>query len=355
MKHSVKQFYRILRSYLIGWLLAVLLWNMLSFMGGIKMSFVDISLVSRTSIGVVAWLFQGTLFGLLQWIIEFKLKKRKSFLVSQVISIALQILMSFFVIICVYLFATQTGYIERSLTLEEFINGIQGFWVIIVYALLVNFAINFIRYLDLVVGRGNLLKMMKGVFYIPKEQHKIFMFLDLKGSTTIAEKLGHIKYSSFIQDCFHDLAIVEDYDAQIYQYVGDEAVLVWDLQNGVKGANCIQAFFEFNNLMKRRKRYYQKKYKIQPEFKAGIHSGVVVATEVGLIKKELAYHGDTINITARLEEECNKQKQSLIVSKDVVDQLDSSSNYDCDYLGEVSLRGKRNVVEIYCVNLKKAS
>ena len=47
------------------------------------------------------------------------------------------------------------------------------------------------------------------------------MFLDLVGSTKIAERLGHKTYSRFIRHCFHDLTdIVLRYKAEIYQYVG---------------------------------------------------------------------------------------------------------------------------------------
>ena len=43
---------------------------------------------------------------------------------------------------------------------------------------------------------------MTGYYQKPKEESKIFMFLDLQSSSKIAELLGHEKYSDFIQDCF---------------------------------------------------------------------------------------------------------------------------------------------------------
>ena len=73
--------------------------------------------------------------------------------------------------------------------------------------------------------------MMTGKFYKPREENRIFMFVDLKGSTTIAEKIGHKKYSLLLQDCFRDFSIVAKYNAQIYQYVGDEVVVSWKAEN----------------------------------------------------------------------------------------------------------------------------
>jgi adenylate cyclase len=43
------------------------------------------------------------------------------------------------------------------------------------------------------------------------------MFLDLKGSTTHAERLGHVQFSELIQDCFIDLTVVIDHQALVYQ------------------------------------------------------------------------------------------------------------------------------------------
>jgi len=51
--------------------------------------------------------------------------------------------------------------------------------------------------------------------------------------------------------------------------------------------------------------YYLSKYGRVPVFKAGIHGGKVMALEVGSVKKELAYLGDIVNTTARIQGECN--------------------------------------------------
>ena len=52
------------------------------------------------------------------------------------------------------------------------------------------------------------------------------MFLDLKSSTHLAETLEHVTCSRLIQDCYAELtAPLLDYNAQVYQYVGDEVVV----------------------------------------------------------------------------------------------------------------------------------
>jgi adenylate cyclase len=92
----------------------------------------------------------------------------------------------------------------------------------------------FITEIDRKLGKGNLWLVMTGRFFKPREEERIFMFLDLKASTTIAEKIGHYKFSLLIQDCFSDISVVERYEAEVYQYVGDEVVLTWKAKQDLK-------------------------------------------------------------------------------------------------------------------------
>jgi adenylate cyclase len=57
-------------------------------------------------------------------------------------------------------------------------------------------------------GQGVLLSFLLGKYHRPKEEDRIFMFIDLTSSTTYAESLGHLRYSELIQDCFFDLTDV---------------------------------------------------------------------------------------------------------------------------------------------------
>mgnify|MGYP000553136404 FL=1 len=142
------------------------------------------------------------------------------------------------------------------------------------------------------------------------------MFLDLKSSTSYAEEHGHLKYSRLIQDCFYDLAdIVVKRNALVYQYVGDEVVLTWDVEEGVKDNNCINTFFEFDRALKKRAEYYLKNYGRNSEFKSGIHYGEAVITELGGVKKEIAFHGDTLNTASRIQSVCNEMKKCLFFGK----------------------------------------
>jgi adenylate cyclase len=176
------------------------------------------------------------------------------------------------------------------------------------------------------------------------------MFMDLKSSTTYAEKLGHIKYSELIQDCFFDLTdIVEKNDANIYQYVGDEVVLSWELNKGLKNNYCINVYYDYMNVIRGRSKYYEKKYGMVPEFKAGISSGFATVAEVGELKKELAYHGDVLNTASRIQGVCNKYNKSLLISEELEKDLNLDSNFKTELIGSIELKGKFQPVGIYSV------
>lgn len=200
-------------------------------------------------------------------------------------------------------------------------------------------------------GQGVLLNFLLGKYHKPKEDKRIFMFMDLKSSTTYAEKLGHIKYSQLIQDCFFDLTdIVLSYEAKIYQYVGDEVVLSWDVDKGINHENCLKTFFAYDNLLKSKSAYYKNKYGVVPEFKAGLNLGAVTVAEVGEIKKELAYHGDVLNTASRIQSTCNEYQKKILVSEQIKTLFEKQPTYGFEFLGDIILRGKEKSVNIYAVN-----
>ncbi|WP_179346408.1 adenylate/guanylate cyclase domain-containing protein [Winogradskyella ursingii] len=225
------------------------------------------------------------------------------------------------------------------------------FWLVTAYFILCSLFFSFIRISNNKFGRGVILNMLLGRYRKPREVERILMFIDLKSSTTIAEKLGHLEYSKFIQDCFYYLnRTVDKYNAEIYQYVGDEAVLTWRVPQGFKRLNCLRIFFEYDRKLKKHSKYYIKKYGVVPEFKAGVHCGKIIITEVGTIKKELAYHGDVINTTSRIQELCNDYNESLLVSEELLNHLNLSSKYKAESLGNELLEGKTESLKLFAIN-----
>jgi len=260
---------------------------------------------------------------------------------------------SFLFILIAYLtnfisFTISHGYIDFALYVKHVIS--VSFWPILFYVSLISILISITKQIDLKFGPGNLVNLLLGRFHKPRQDHRIFMFLDLKSSTTIAEKLGHIQFSRLIQDCFTDLTIVRDYKADIYQYVGDEVVLSWSTAHGLENLNCIKAYFKFQNLLESRSSFYKKKYGFVPFFKAGLNVGDVTIAEVGQIKREIAFHGDTLNTAARIEGKCNDYNKSLLFSQPFKELIEDKKELPINVVGEIMLRGKAQPLKIYSID-----
>ena len=225
-----------------------------------------------------------------------------------------------------------------------------NFVVILVYYTLCSFAFVSIREINRKFGPGNLRKLLAGTFYHPREIEIIVMFLDLKDSTTYAERLGHLEFGSLIQDCFIDMSVVTNFEAQFYQYVGDEAILLWDVAEGIENGNCLQAYFAFSHRLAERRDYYQSRYGLVPEFKAGVNIGLATVLEVGEIKREISYLGDVLNTAARIQGQCNVHGESLLISETLHNRLSSVPDHlDIDAIGMTELRGRAEAVSIYRV------
>ncbi|RZK01060.1 MAG: adenylate/guanylate cyclase domain-containing protein, partial [Flavobacterium sp.] len=165
------------------------------------------------------------------------------------------------------------------------------------------------------IGQEVLTNLLKGKYHSPKVEERIYMFLDMKSSTTIAERLGHTRYFEMLKQYFSDLSDpVITYNGEIYQYVGDEMVVSWKLSNGLLNNNCIKCFFAMKAAIAKRSEAYIKTFGLVPDFKAGFHSGKVTTGEIGVIKKEIIFTGDVLNTTARIQELCNHLEVPIIIS-----------------------------------------
>ena len=124
------------------------------------------------------------------------------------------------------------------------------------------------------LGQGVLSNFFTGKYHKPVEEERIYMFLDMRSSTTIAESLGHVKYFEMLKEYYSDLSDpIVKYSGEIYQYVGDEVIISWRLKSGLQNNNCIQCFFGMEQALKKQRRKYLDKFGVLPEFKAGFHLG----------------------------------------------------------------------------------
>lgn len=202
-------------------------------------------------------------------------------------------------------------------------------------------------------GQGVFLKLLKGKYYRPQVEMRIFMFLDIRGSTTIAERLGHVKWFELLNQFFNDITEpIVDTKGEIYQYVGDEVIVHWNIKSGLEKVNCINCFFEIKEKMDATAKEYLAEYGLVPQFKAAIHCGDVTIGEIGKIKKDIVFTGDVLNTTSRIQELCNELRVELLISDEVVNKIVSQDQFIFNPVGVIDLRGKEVPVSLYSVLTK---
>ncbi|UII28202.1 adenylate/guanylate cyclase domain-containing protein [Fulvivirga maritima] len=237
------------------------------------------------------------------------------------------------------------------------LKGEKTVYVLLVMAMLfIGFQIMLINFMLQTMkkfGTNNLFNILRGTYRSPKVENRIFLFIDLKSSTRYAESLGNIKYSNMIKDCIDEInMVVDEYDAEIYQYVGDEVVLTWKTDKVTNVPLYLDIFFAIEERILKRKEYYSKRYSMLPEFKGGIQGGNVTVTEIGNIKRDIAYHGDVLNTASRLQSICNDYNQKLLISKALYTTAKADDKYETVSLGEIQLKGKLQTVEVLSVKRK---
>lgn len=201
-----------------------------------------------------------------------------------------------------------------------------------------------IRLLGLRVLRNFLL----GRYQHPFEEERIFLFLDLVGSTTIAEKIGHLHYHSFLHDFIEDLEDpLLEHGGDVYQYVGDEVVVTWPVADARSNGRCLACHFAMVDAIGRARSRYEAAYGAAPSFRTGIHSGRIVAGEIGDRRKQIVFVGDVVNTASRVQAEAKAREKDLVVSGDLLARIDLPTEFEARPLGAVQPKGKERAVELF--------
>ena len=231
--------------------------------------------------------------------------------------------------------------------LKSFIGNF-AFWSVMIFIGAVLSVAIFFSEISEYLGNAVLYNFLFGKYHRPKQEIRIFMFLDMKSSTTIAEQMGHKKYFDLLKMYYSDMtnAILET-SGEIYQYVGDEIVVSWPEESGVYKNNCILCFVKISKAIEKNKEKYLDQFNLIPEFKAGFHIGEITTGEIGIIKKDIIYTGDVLNTTARIQTECNTYDTKTLISEELVNRLKAEDGFSFTQIGKLLLRGKKESVQLY--------
>lgn len=214
--------------------------------------------------------------------------------------------------------------------------GWSLFFYILAIATLALVAIQIAR----VIGPRIFGNMLIGRYHVPIEEKRIFLFIDLAGSTMLARQLGDLGVQRLLTRFFFDLGQpVAEHGGEIHAYIGDEVIVTWPFDKGTTDGRCVRCYFAIRDVLAAKADTYRNLFGVTPQIRAGLHGGPVVISECGDAKKSIVYFGDTMNTSARLEGEAKRLERDLIVSRELLLAMDLPTEFKAEPMEDVVLRG----------------
>ena len=225
--------------------------------------------------------------------------------------------------------------------------------IAIAFSLLLNliFALQMSR----LIGERTLLDILLGRYHRSRTEERFFLFVDIIGSTPLAERIGPDAVHRFLGEVFRLASdSIDDHRGEVYQYVGDEIVITWTVAEGRDGARPLACFFAIEQALAQAAPEFEREFGAAPRLRAALHAGPVIAGEVGGSRRAIVYHGDVMNTTSRIEHATRDLERQFLVSGDALERLADLDGIALDDLGLQRLRGRAEAVRVYAVTAKPA-
>jgi adenylate cyclase len=191
------------------------------------------------------------------------------------------------------------------------------------------------------IGIGTLKNLVTGRYVQPKSEQRTFLLIDMKDSTGMAERLGAVRFHELLNHFFRDIADAAlECEAEIHKYVGDEAILTWPGDAALADGQSLLCPFVARDFIAAQRGQYFEAFGAVPEFRAALHCGEIVAGEIGNIRREIAYVGDTLNVAARLLDAAKSTKHDILVSADLLKVATLPPGLKADELPMLTIRGR---------------
>ena len=201
------------------------------------------------------------------------------------------------------------------------------------------------------IGGRTLNKLLVGRYHRPVREERVFILVDIKGSTALAERLGDRQAHAFITSVFFDIdQPILEHGAEVYNYVGDQLIASWPLREGVDDARCVHCAMAIQDTLARRADDYRRTFDSAPGVRVVLHAGPVVAGECGGAKLAIVYLGDTLNTAARIEETAKAVGRDCLISDALLAQIDLPPSLGVEPLGSIQLRGRQQPITLHAIH-----
>jgi adenylate cyclase len=223
----------------------------------------------------------------------------------------------------------------------------QNFWFGFIYSAVVSVAVNVGFGIANIIGPRALRNFVTGRYHSPVEENRFVLFVDIAGSTGLAESLGGLAIHRLLDRTFRLLTLsVVDYRGEVLNYVGDEVIVTWPEREGAIDCRPLRCFVAMRDELARASSQLEREFGAAPRIRGSLHFGSVIIGEIGDVKRAIVFNGDVMNTAARLEELSRNVDGGFLASRAAMERFSSPPPFAVRDLGRLPIRGRADGIDV---------
>ncbi len=223
----------------------------------------------------------------------------------------------------------------------------QDTWTPILFSAVFAIALNLLFAITNIIGPRAFFHLITGRYHAPVEESRFVLFVDIAGSTTLAERFGSLGIHRFLDKTFRSLTgPIIDFRGEVLNYVGDEIIVTWSAASGAVDARPLRCFLAMRETLQKLQVKFEQEFGVAPRIRGSLHFGPVIVGEIGDIKRAIVFNGDVMNTAARLEELSRNVEGGFVASRAAIEQFKSPPPVALQDLGVREIRGRTGSVAV---------
>jgi adenylate cyclase len=231
-----------------------------------------------------------------------------------------------------------------------------AFWQGFLYSAAVSVLFNLGFAITNLIGARSFLNFLTGRYHTPVEENRFVLFVDIAGSTGLAEQLGGVAIHRLLDRTFRLLTrSVVDYRGEVLNYVGDEVIVTWPERDGAIDCRPLRCFMAMRKDIATASGQLAREFGAAPRIRGSLHFGPVIVGEIGDVKRAIVFNGDVMNTAARLEELSRKVDGGFLASRAAMERFGSAPPVAVRDLGRLEIRGRADGIDVVGIDAPVAA
>ena len=223
----------------------------------------------------------------------------------------------------------------------------KNIWIAIIYSVALLILANLVFGIANIIGPRAFRNFITGRYHSPMEENRFVLFVDIAGSTGLAERLGGVGIHRFLDRTFRLLTVaVVDYRGEVLGYVGDEVIVTWQESSGAIDCRPLRCFMAMREELAHASNQMEREFGAVPRIRGSLHFGPVIIGEIGDVKRAIVFNGDVMNTTARLEELSRNVEGGFLASRAAMQRFGSMPPFAVRDLGRLPIRGRVDGIDV---------